>query len=69
MQRTIYHGVVKDGRIHLDDNIRLPENVRVTVTVGDRQPIGRIASPRLARPEQASDFVMHVTDETTDADV
>lgn len=69
MQRTIYHGVVKDGRILLDDNARLPENVRVTVTVAERQPVGRIVSPRLARPEQQSDFIMQVTDETSDADV
>jgi len=66
MQRTVYHGVVKDGRIWLDDNVQLPEDARVTVTVAVRPPIGRIVSPRLGRAEQRSDFVMQVVDKNVD---
>ncbi len=55
-------GIVDQNRIRLRNNIRLPEKTKVYVLVPDIQieQVAHIASPRLAHPEQASDFIMQV---------
>ena len=55
-------GIVDHGQIRLPANVRLPENARVYVLVPEVQVEGvaRIASPRLAHPEDAADFVMEI---------
>jgi hypothetical protein len=55
-------GIVDHGQIRLPANVRLPENARVYVLVPEVQVEGvaRIASPRLAHPEDATDFVMEI---------
>jgi hypothetical protein len=63
--------VVEDGLIRLPSNIRLPDQTKVYVVIPGMQVqrAGRIASPRLARPEQAADFVLEVSEAEADAGV
>lgn len=62
-------GVVEGGQIRLNPSVRLPENTRVYVLVPGAQsePVARVASPRLAHPEQGKDFVLDVTEFHPDA--
>jgi len=56
-------GLVENGRIRLLDGPVLPDETRVYVVVPDAAPqTPRLWSPRLAEPEQAADFRMHVTE-------
>jgi hypothetical protein len=61
---TTLEGIVENGQIKLPRNISLPERARVYVVIPGLEsiPAIRIASPRLADPEQAADFVMQVED-------
>lgn len=61
---TMLEGTVENGQIKLAESITLPERTKVYVVIPglNTMPVVRIASPRLANPEQASDFVMHVED-------
>ena len=63
MSITAFEGVVEDGRIRLDEDVQLPEQTRVVVVVPATpmsRPTAHIASPRLASPEDAQDFVLEV---------
>jgi hypothetical protein len=62
-------GIVDQNRIRLTSNIRLPEKTKVYVLVPDIQieQVARIFSPRLAHPEQASDFEMEVVEDVPSA--
>lgn len=64
-------GVIKQGQIQLISPVRLPEDTKVYVLIpaiqADRR--ARIVSPRLVHPGQASDFVLEVIEETTNANV
>lgn len=62
-------GIVEHGQIMLKDQLHLPDKTKVYVIVPEmqEQPAGRIVSPRLARPEQASDFRLEVAEDGTDA--
>ena len=65
MSITAFEGVVENGRIRLDEDARLPENTRVVVVVPPTPVSTRsahIASPRLASPEDAQDFVLEVVE-------
>ena len=55
-------GIVDHGQIRLPANVRLPEKTRVYVLVPEVhvEGVARIASPRLARPADAADFVMEI---------
>jgi hypothetical protein len=66
-----YEGVVVQGQIRLAGPIEPPDHTRVIVIVpGDVVPtIHRAPTPRLAHPEQASDFRMEVIDEQADDSV
>jgi hypothetical protein len=66
-----YEGIVENGRVTLPPNTDIPDKTRVYVLVLDAetQPSHYIASPRLVHPEQAKDFEMQVTEDTTDARV
>ena len=70
MNRTL-EAVVLNGEIRLRGDAGLPENTRVYVVVPDaaESAIARVRTPRLAHPEQASEFKMEVLDEVQDADV
>jgi len=62
---TAFEGVVENGRIRLDEDVRLPEQTRVVVVV-PATPVSsstaHIASPRLASPEDVQDFVLEVVE-------
>ena len=62
-------GIVDQGQIRLKTSIRLPERTKVYVVVPDVQieQVARIFSPRLAHPEQATDFRMEIVEESPDA--
>jgi hypothetical protein len=63
-----YEAVVENGQIRLVGDVRLQEHARVYVIVPDvATPAGRIASPRLAHPEQVADFVLQFVEENHDA--
>jgi len=65
-----FEGVVEHGQIRLKDQVQLPENTKVYVTVAEGA--GRalhFPSIRLAHPEQASHFVMDVTEDDPNAGI
>jgi hypothetical protein len=68
MSVTTLEGIVEDGQIRLLGNVELPERARVYVVIPglEVQPVGRIVSPRLARPEQVVDFMLEVIPEDSD---
>jgi hypothetical protein len=61
---TTLEGTVENGQIKLPANIDLPERAKVYVVIPglESDPPVRILSPRLAHPEEASDFVLLVED-------
>ncbi len=68
MSLVTYEGVVKDGKIILNEEVILPENAKVYVIVTnefrikiDRSKPAQMLSPRLARREDAKKFKMRVT--------
>lgn len=69
MAISTLEGVVKGGQIRLRDNVQLPEDTEVFVIIPDfaSVPRTRILSPRLVRPEQATDFVKDVGEANDDA--
>ncbi len=71
MSVLTFEGVVENGQIRLRSNIRLPDQTKVFVIVPDVQVehVVHVFSPRLAHPEQATDFIMEVTEVPSDASV
>ena len=76
MKVISYEGVVENGCVHLPAGVLLPEKAKVYVVVpgiseSGGKPVAHIASPRLANPEQANDFIKKVFDleVSTDADL
>lgn len=69
MSVTTIEASVENGQIRLPPSVRLPEKTKVYVIVPDVEvtAAARIASPRLARPEQAADFAKEVSEEGRDA--
>lgn len=62
MQVVTYEGIVENGQIRLKANVHLPEHAKVYIVVPGEEPaqIAHIFSPRLAHPEQATDFKMEI---------
>ena len=71
MKVATYEATVENGQIKLSEPVRLPERAKVYVVVPgvEEAPRFHLANPRLARPEQAVDFVKEVTREARDAGV
>ncbi len=71
MSMTTFEGVVENGQIRLPGDVLLPEKAKVYVIIpnGDVPPPAFIASPRLARPEDAIAFKKEVIQETPNAGV
>jgi hypothetical protein len=69
MNVVALEGVVDQGQIRLQTDIRLPERTKVYVVVPAIriEQVVHLFSPRLAHPEQAADFKMEVVKESTDA--
>jgi hypothetical protein len=61
--------VVEGGQIRLPGDLRLRDQTKVYVVIPgvEAANVARIASPRLVRPEQASDFVLEVVEAEPDA--
>lgn len=58
-------GVVENGQVKLNSDIRLPEGAKVYMIIPDvelENNVVHLRSPRLARPEQAADFEMEVVE-------
>ncbi len=57
MQVTTIQGIVKNGQIHLSEDVHLPEMTEVFVIVPKfEQRKARIMSPRLKDKEKLKDF-------------
>ena len=71
MNIAAFAGVVENGQIRLETNIRLPEQTRVYVLVPNlkAQPTIHIVSPRLVHRKQTADFRKEIVEATPDADV
>jgi len=70
MKDVTYEATVVNGQICLPAGVHLPESAKILVVVrGQSESLSaRVASPRLAHPEQATDFLMNVQ-EIADAGV
>jgi hypothetical protein len=63
MSAATFEGVVEQGQIKLDSDVRLPDGTKVYIVVPDieiEEKGVHLHSPRLAHPEQAADFEMEV---------
>lgn len=62
MSIKAFEAIVEKGQIKLPANIKLPEKAKVYVLVPDEEvvKVAHIYSPRLAKPEQAVDFIKEV---------
>jgi hypothetical protein len=71
MQVIAYEGVIENGRVRLDADVRLPENAKVFVVIPSISAgkTLRVYSPRLAHPEQAVDFRKEIVEEAQNAGV
>jgi predicted DNA-binding antitoxin AbrB/MazE fold protein len=69
MKVATYEATVENGQIKVLEPVRLPESAKVYVVVPGVEEVPRFhfASPRLARPQRAVDFVKQVTEEPRDA--
>jgi len=65
MKITTYEGIIENGHVRLPDDACIPDNTTVYVIVpsGEFARRVRLASPRLARPEQAAAFTKEVQEE------
>lgn len=69
MQITTIEGVVRNGQIHLSEDVKLPEAATVYVIVPNLEKrTAKIASPRLADKSDAKRFVK-VVEEDVDEQV
>jgi hypothetical protein len=58
-------GVVEGGQIKLNSDVRLPDGTKVYLVIPDvelNDKVVQLHSPRLARPEQVTDFEMEVVE-------
>lgn len=65
MSVTTVEGFVKDGRVVIPSEFKLPEAARVYIIVPDDSP-KRIMSPRLANKDDAKLFIKSVEDDIED---
>jgi hypothetical protein len=64
-------GIVDNGEIKLNSDVRLPEHIKVYVVVPDMEISEHVHlfSPHLKNPSQAEDFKMEVVEEPSDANL
>jgi hypothetical protein len=63
MSAATFEGVVEQGHIKLNADVRLPDGTKVYIVVPDieiKEKGVRLHSPRLAHSEQAADFEMEI---------
>ena len=57
MQVTTFEGIVKDGQIHLTEDIKLPESAKVYIIVPNlERKTAKVMSPRLVDKDKLKDF-------------
>lgn len=67
MQVTTIEGVVKNGQIHLSEDVKLPEAATIYVVVPNfEKRTAKIMSPRLANKADAKRFVKTIEDDVED---
>ena len=67
MQVTTIQGIVKDGQIHLSEDVKLPEATTVYVLVPNlEKKTARVMSPRLANKADANRFVKTIEEDVDD---
>lgn len=71
MSVVTYEGIVDHGQIKLKADAQLPDNTKVYVIVpgSPAEQIVHLYSPRLARPEQSSEFKLEVVKGSSHASV
>ena len=71
MSVVTIEAVIEDGQIRLPPNVRLPDQTKVYIVIPgmEVEQVVRLASPRLARPEQIADFTLEVVEAAPDAGV
>ena len=65
MSVKAFEAIVEKGQIKMNSDVHLPEGTKVFIVVPDIEIAERgvsLHSPRLAHPEQASDFEMEVVE-------
>jgi len=65
MSAETFEGVVEQGQIKLNSDVRLPDGTKVFIVVPDieiEETGVHLRSPRLAHPEQAADFEMEIVE-------
>ncbi len=69
MKVATYEAVVENGQIKLCEAVLLPERAKVYVVVpgSEQSSAFHVASPRVAQPERAAEFVKEVIEERPDA--
>ena len=63
MSAATFEGVVEQGQIKLDSDVRLPEGTKVYIVVPGMELEAKrvnLYSPRLKHPEQAADFELEI---------
>ncbi len=61
MSAATFEGVVEQGQIKLNSEVRLPDGTKVYIVVPEMEVEAtsmNLRSPRLSHPEQAADFEM-----------
>ena len=67
MQVTTIEGIVKNGRIHLTEDIKLPESAKVYVVVPNLENrTAKVMSPRLVDRSKLKDFEREIIELTDD---
>ena len=67
MQVTTFEGVVKNGQIHLSEDIKLPEAAKVYVVVPNMEKrTAKVMSPRLVNKSDAAMFVRTIEEDIPD---
>ena len=56
MQVTAIEGIVKNGLIHLTEDLHLPEMAKVYVLIPPTENVKKVMSPRLVDKERLKDF-------------
>ena len=61
-------GIVKDGKIQLRDDIKLPEHSKVYILIPELEgkPTAHVYSPRLVHPKQVKEFKKEIFPIETD---
>lgn len=66
MQVTTIQGIVKNGQIHLSEDVKLPEMAEVYVVIPPTGNVKKIMSPHLVNKDDAKKFVKIIEEDIDD---